>query len=793
MNILTLQAAVFDAIDEPVLLIGADGVIQGANASFFRNYPKKISELFDDAGSTAFRRLLNRAFREETAEGDGFEVFTREGLPEWCTIKVSRHKAGDQVFLIARFKNNFENIALLGDIFEQSFYVKDIKGRFIYANKNFCQLLDSSLTPDSLRGKTAKELFGRDDSKNRQIDILHKLNYYERHSAGQTEGRQIELAGKSWELYSLGVPPPFRACGVANINFLVRQTVAVPAGEQRIDLFFDMLLDSFPQPVFIKDSERNIIDCNAAYAAMFNKKPYELKGKNNQTLLPAIADSLDGLEDMLAEEQAHNTAEAPLYDADGEPAGMARYKVIQCVDNVGRFLGRIGIIDNITEEKEQQDALIDARHRLEDERSFLQQVLDSLPMPLYVKDKNGLLLKCNVSFAKTVGKTPLEIIGKRITDLNIAPDLAQSIEDFDMHFSSNPTADTTEMFFVYPNGMPMRTRGYYSPIYDRFGDYSGFACILFDITEEWDLYRQLYDTEERWQLALKATNDAIWDFHFTEHKFIYYNRLLELLKFPYDLPRQSIAFFYELIHPEDLKIMQSFYNVFLGRAHDQTLLAEVRMIGGDNVYRWVQIKALFIYDNAGKPLRGVGVLSDISDRKNHEQQVQFQATHDLLTGLPNRAFFDEELVRRMNAYNTTQQNMALCMLDLDGFKKVNDTLGHQAGDELLRIVAGRLRHTIAAEDFVSRIGGDEFVFLVSDFAHEEDIITIMRRVIAKISEPIVLGLQTAEISGSIGVAFYPLHSDEKRNLVRCADTAMYRAKALGHGHVVVWTPSDEES
>ncbi|WP_038184047.1 putative bifunctional diguanylate cyclase/phosphodiesterase [Vibrio rhizosphaerae] len=169
-------------------------------------------------------------------------------------------------------------------------------------------------------------------------------------------------------------------------------------------------------------------------------------------------------------------------------------------------------------------------------------------------------------------------------------------------------------------------------------------------------------------------------------------------------------------------------------------------------------------------------------RANHEQ-LRYIAERDSLTGLRNRYFFDEALRDAVSKNSRSGQQLVLMLLDLDNFKKVNDVLGHQAGDYLLQEIARRLEQPIRKSDKLCRLGGDEFAILVHDLPQLEQVRLLADRILKSLETPMMIQGQTIEVTASIGVATYPLCATDATGLMKCADVAMYRAKELGRNRV----------
>ena len=191
-------------------------------------------------------------------------------------------------------------------------------------------------------------------------------------------------------------------------------------------------------------------------------------------------------------------------------------------------------------------------------------------------------------------------------------------------------------------------------------------------------------------------------------------------------------------------------------------------------------------------LRSVaGVLGVAVERLRAEEQVRYQALHDPLTGLANRVLLHDRLEQALGTRRRTRQTVALLLLDLDRFKEINDTLGHDVGDEVLMQVAARLLETVRSTDTVARLGGDEFAVLLPGLQATSDALRVARKVREALREVVYKGVVPVSVEASVGVAFAPLHGSDPFTLLKCADVAMYRAKNLSVG-VAAYAPEDDE-
>ncbi|MFA6138113.1 MAG: diguanylate cyclase [Sulfurimonas sp.] len=188
-----------------------------------------------------------------------------------------------------------------------------------------------------------------------------------------------------------------------------------------------------------------------------------------------------------------------------------------------------------------------------------------------------------------------------------------------------------------------------------------------------------------------------------------------------------------------------------------------------------------VKDDNGKVSGYVSVFSDISERKTYELKLLHLASHDALTSLPNRIHFHDTLRKAIQNAKRNKYKIAVFFLDLNDFKKVNDTLGHEVGDALLKEVASRLKECLREADTVARFGGDEFAIVLHEIKSVDDAVEVAQKIILKVSEPFKVGETTLIPSTSIGISIYPEHSDEGDILLKLADKAMYVAKQRKDG------------
>jgi diguanylate cyclase (GGDEF)-like protein/PAS domain S-box-containing protein len=240
-----------------------------------------------------------------------------------------------------------------------------------------------------------------------------------------------------------------------------------------------------------------------------------------------------------------------------------------------------------------------------------------------------------------------------------------------------------------------------------------------------------------------------------------------------------------LVHPEDRAEVSTAWrrSVKTGATYD----IEHRMRWGDEDYRWVHARAYPALSQAGEVIAWYGATEDIHERKLAEQRMSWMATHDSLTGLSNRHHFRVRLKEALDQSAGTRK-VALLLLDLDGFKHVNDSFGHDVGDELLVETARRLRRTVGGSGLVSRLGGDEFTVIVPKLKSEAWLEELLERLSLELAQPVAAAGIGIEMGASIGVALYPEDDATVSHLLKDADLALYAAKSRGRGCWVRFTP-----
>jgi diguanylate cyclase (GGDEF)-like protein/PAS domain S-box-containing protein len=321
------------------------------------------------------------------------------------------------------------------------------------------------------------------------------------------------------------------------------------------------------------------------------------------------------------------------------------------------------------------------------------------------------------------------------------------------------------------------------------------STLQAEVTERRRSEEAMRQSQGRYALAVAGANDGIWDWDFCADRVFYSTRWKSMLGLGESEVSASPDEWFNRIHPDDVERARADLDRHLTGKSDQ-FHSEFRMRHKDEQYRWILSRGVAVFDDSARPLRAAGSQTDITDRKLAEEQMRHNSLHDGLTGLANRSLLMDRIDQCIRRSQRAHDLFAVIFLDLDRFKIINDSLGHDTGDKLLIAIAERLAIAVRGIDTVSRsesdqlarLGGDEFVVLLDTVRTPEDAIRVCQRIQDALREPYSINGQEVRSSASLGIAISDGNYQRPGDILRDADTALYMAKNNGRGSYQIFHP-----
>ncbi|HQH04062.1 MAG TPA: PAS domain S-box protein [Smithellaceae bacterium] len=438
-------------------------------------------------------------------------------------------------------------------------------------------------------------------------------------------------------------------------------------------------------------------------------------------------------------------------------------------DSRGTPTGFHGIMRDVTERKQMEETL---RHNQEKYRAMIETIQDGY----FEVDLTGTYTFVNDVICQHMRYSREELLGLGNRQFQDRANAKKAYQAFVNVYNTGIPVKAFEMEVIRKDGTKQISEVSISLIRDNRGQPVGFRGISRDICDRKEMEESLRQSEERYRSIIEQMEDGYFEVdlagNFTfvndaECRNLGYSRR-ELI----GMNRKQYA---------DEKNAVALFNLFneVYKTGTPVKSYDLELVRKDGKKAFHAISASLIKGADGKPVGFRGIARDVSERKSQEEQIKYLATHDGLTELPNRLMFNQLLSHAVQGAKRYQKQFAVMFIDLDGFKVVNDTLGHDAGDRLLREIAVRFKHTLRAVDVVARLGGDEFVVMMEDIAAPEQAAVLAQRILEATGKPFGLASGECRVTASIGICVYPENGDDEQTLMKNADAAMYRAKETG--------------
>ena len=484
------------------------------------------------------------------------------------------------------------------------------------------------------------------------------------------------------------------------------------------------------------------------------------------------------MERLLVEDGSKCTIEKRYVRSDGRPIWcMLSVSLVRDAEgSSGHFVCHY---QDVTRRKEMEEALrrSEARYRT---------VVEAQTELLCRFSPDLTLTFVNHAYCRYFRREPEELIGSRFLE-QIPQEHHAYYEGALRRLSPEDPTSTVEERVFAPGGARW-LQWTDTAIFDAEGRAIEYQSVGRDVTDRKEAEERLKEAESRYRTLVENVPPVIYMQKPSEgvgaaaYEVTYMSpRVEDVIGYPAQWFMEDAGFWHRLIHPDDLEAVL--------RENERTdasgadFAQEYRMFHRNGRPVWVRDEAVLVGGAQGSSSYWQGVISDISARKLLEERVEYQALHDSLTGLPNRRLLIDRLGQALErTRRQCERRVGVLFLDLDDFKVVNDSLGHEAGDLLLVVVAQRLRRCLRPEDTLARFGGDEFVVLLEDIEQPEEAVRVAKRITEELRRPFHLEGHEIFASASIGVSLGTARTKSSEELLRDADTAMYQAKKDGSGY-----------
>jgi diguanylate cyclase (GGDEF)-like protein/PAS domain S-box-containing protein len=327
---------------------------------------------------------------------------------------------------------------------------------------------------------------------------------------------------------------------------------------------------------------------------------------------------------------------------------------------------------------------------------------------------------------------------------------------------------------------------YYKAVFTKAdGTVAGLIGMMVDITEHKNAQDALQRSQGRLAEAQRIARLGNWEWNIVTGELHWSDEVYRI--FGLTSPESGVNYeaFLGRVHPDDRQAVLDAVDKAL---HEhEPYRVEYRILQPDKTERVVHEQGEVTFNADGKPLRMVGTVQDVTEHKQAQERLSYLAYYDTLTGLPNRVMLMERMQQAMAESRRMERLVAVMFLDLDRFKFINDTLGHDIGDALLKMAAERLSALLRPGDTVSRYGGDEFTVVLANVAHVDDVTRIAQKILERFAHPFRVGGRDLFVTSSIGITLYPLDDGSVENLLKNADAAMYHAKEHGRNTFQFYT------
>jgi diguanylate cyclase (GGDEF)-like protein/PAS domain S-box-containing protein len=617
----------------------------------------------------------------------------------------------------------------------------------------------------SMTGYSAGEVIGHNPHREKP-EAVAAFHQQVRETVGTGKVWRGEVANRrkdgSSYLEDITVAPVRDAGGATQRYIAIRRDVTARNAANEAKAFLASIVESSEDAIVSSTPEGVILSWNRSAERLYGYGAEEAVGKPVSILAPADQRaSLKWIGDRLQRGETVGQFEGVGLAKDGKRVDISISACpIRSAD--GQITALASIMRDIT-----------ARVQAQEARALLASIVDSADDAIFGAALDGAILSWNKGAERMYGYRAGEVLGKPLAML--APADADEASRLLDRIGRGETISQLEMVTLNRDGGQVEVSVTMSPVRNAAGEVVGSSTIARDIAGRRRNREALRQSEEKYRWLVANLPDVVLVADESGRPVFVSSNCEGLSGYtPEEICQPE--FWMNRIHSEDqARVAAAFQALFnKGRPVD----IEYRFLKKDGQWAWLHSRAVNVYERDGKRYRD-GLISDITERKRMEQKLAHQATHDLLTGLPNRIVFEDRFRQALARARRQGGMAALLYLDLDRFKRINDTLGHLAGDTLIQLAAARLTGCLRECETLSRTGGDRFTLVLGDVGAPQDAVNVAERVLETLSAPFAVKGNEVFLGASIGIALYPQDGVDLPALQRAADSALYAAKRQG--------------
>lgn len=441
-------------------------------------------------------------------------------------------------------------------------------------------------------------------------------------------------------------------------------------------------------------------------------------------------------------------------------------------DDKKQYKQIVAVVKDISKEKWAELETEKAWDNLNESRKRYQSLFHHNSDAIISFDLNGRVTNGNVTVESVTGYTPMELIGMNLNALVVKEDV-NLVNNLFMQAVAG-TTENSRMAIITKQGNRAELSLKVTPLIidDKV---VGIYGILKDITDFVNTQKKLVESEKRFRIIAEHAQDLITLLD-EKGEILYvspsYKNILG-----FDHKEYVGKFFLHNVHPDDRSLMNE---VFLTSVKNgEPFTVQFKQYNNQNELIWSEAHGTPIFDDQHTFKHMVVLTRDINLQKEYESKLRHFAHHDSLTGLPNRRLFKDHLNQALEDFQLNMDGLAVIMMDIDHFKAINDTMGHDIGDEVIEEFGKRVSQTIRNNDIVARLGGDEFVILLPHIGSESNAISIAKDIQKALEKPWNMKDNVLEITTSMGIAMVPAQDATAFSMLKNADLALYEAKDAG--------------